>query len=237
MDKLKVFTAFHKNFELPANKDIFIPVQVWKEKSKLKLNMIWDNTWDNISYKNQNYCEITMLYWIWKNYDLSDIEYIWLSHYRRLFKIDASFLSKIKNYDIILPKKELFSSLFFNMSLYQHYCFCHIKEDIDIMIKKVLEKYPLYEKDLSKVLFKRNIIFFMNKWYFFNMFIMKKEIFYEYCDFIFDILFELEKEIKISWYNYQSRVFWFLSERLLNIFVEYKKNQWYKIFELDIIKK
>jgi len=76
-----------------------------------------------------------------------------------------------------------------------------------------------------------------NSLYLYNMFIMKKDLFQEYCDWLFDILFELEKKISTKDYDsYQKRVFGFLSERLFNIWLEYKKkDQNIRIKELNIV--
>lgn len=39
--------------------------------------MIGDDTGDNISDKNREYCELTGIYWTWKNYDkLENPDYI-----------------------------------------------------------------------------------------------------------------------------------------------------------------
>ena len=67
----------------------------------------------------------------------------------------------------------------------------------------------------------------------YNMFVMSKKYFNEYCEWLFNILFNLEKKIDISKYdNYQSRVFGFLSERLFTIWL-LKKNL--KIYESEVI--
>ena len=55
----------------------------------------------------------------------------------------------------------------------------------------------------------------------YNMFIMKKDIFDGYCQWLFDILFQVEREVDISGYSaYDKRVFGFVSERLLDIYLE-----------------
>lgn len=47
-------------------------------------NMIGDDTGENISEENRKYCELTALYWAWKNYDkLGNPDYIGFMHYRR----------------------------------------------------------------------------------------------------------------------------------------------------------
>ena len=50
---------------------------------------------------------------------------------------------------------------------------------------------------------------------------MKKEFFDQYCEWLFDVLFELENRLDISTYNKNdSRVFGFVSERLLDVWIE-----------------
>jgi len=57
----------------------------------------------------------------------------------------------------------------------------------------------------------------------FNMFVMKREYFDAYCEWLFDILFELERRLDISSYSpYDARVFGFVSERLLDVWIETK---------------
>ena len=62
----------------------------------------------------------------------------------------------------------------------------------------------------------------------FNMFIMKKEMLNDYCEWLFDILYELEKRLDISEYtDFQKRLFGRVSEILLNVWIE-KKDYSYK---------
>ena len=95
------------------------------------------------------------------------------------------------------------------------------------MWKDIKEKFPDYEESFLKV---------MDSWsmYTCNMFISKKEIFNQYYEWLFEILFELENRIDISKYNdYNKRIFGFLSERLFNVWLE-KNKSLYKIKELYV---
>lgn len=60
---------------------MYLPVQVGAE-GKTDLGYTRDNTGENISSKNPSFCELTGLYWAWKNLDA---DYIGLVHYRRHF--------------------------------------------------------------------------------------------------------------------------------------------------------
>lgn len=80
--KIKIFVAHHKPWYVYED-DVYVPIQVWKKNSKVDLWILWDDTWDNISEKNENYAELTAQYWVWKNYDLNDVDYVWFCHYRR----------------------------------------------------------------------------------------------------------------------------------------------------------
>ncbi|WP_086244790.1 DUF4422 domain-containing protein [Campylobacter devanensis] len=98
---VKILIAYHKPAPL-IKSDIFVPIHVGrsvaKEASKdgvisdedlkwLKDNMIRDDTGNNISYLNRSFCELTAIYWAWKNYDkLENPDYIGLCHYRHFFQ-------------------------------------------------------------------------------------------------------------------------------------------------------
>ena len=62
---IKIIVATHKKYWMPSD-DIYLPVHVGK-KGKTDLGYQGDDTGDNISDKNTNYCELTGLYWAWKN--------------------------------------------------------------------------------------------------------------------------------------------------------------------------
>lgn len=205
------------------NDDVYLPIHVGRE-GKTDLGYIGDNTGDNISAKNANYCELTGLYWAWKN--LKN-DYIGLCHYRRYFarenihtdnieKKKTAILHRkdyeklLQEYDVILPVKRNY----YVETVRSQYEHAHNKRDIDETKRIVLELYPEYSEAFEKVMGR-------TKLYILNMFVMKKQQFDEYCSWLFSILFELEKRIDISSYNmYEARVFGFIAERLFNVWLE-----------------
>ena len=79
---IKILIACHKPSELPKN-ELFLPIQVGAAKAKVDLGLQRDDDGeDNISAKNSGYCELTAIYWAWKNLDA---DYYGLFHYRRFY--------------------------------------------------------------------------------------------------------------------------------------------------------
>ncbi len=233
MIKIAVFVATHKPYEFPSD-DMYIPMQVGCSLASEDFGYAKDNdTEDNISHKNPYYCELTALYQIWKNEIYKSYDYIGLCHYRRYFSgkklsfegkkiLDYSVAKELlKQYDAILPKKRNYII----ETVYSHYCNAHYKQDMDLVYEIIRTKYPEYFTSLKEVLNSRSL-------HLFNMFILKRQDFDRYMEWIFGILSEVEKQIDIDNYDdYQKRVFGFLSERLFNVWI--KKNN-LKIKHLNV---
>ncbi|MEG2240072.1 MAG: DUF4422 domain-containing protein [Alistipes sp.] len=205
----------------------YLPIQVGKALSQVDLKFCGDDTGDNISTKNRNYCELTAHYWAWKN--LGEADYVGLNHYRRYFDLSSNSPANIKTVkttvffeqehpvpdietlfqhcDIILPKPKIYP-----YNLYTDYSRCHIQQDLDTLRQVVLEKYPSYVDTFDKVFFHNNRLSH------FNMFILPRTKFNAYSAWLFDILFEMERRIRISNDPVQARVFGYLSERLLTVY-------------------
>ena len=214
---LKIFICTHKKFIFNKAK-YFIPLLCGADFNE-DIGEKKDNTGDNISSKNKNYSELTGLYWIWKNINN---KYVGLCHYRRYFSFDnkkyrnilkigyreSKIEEVLKVYDIILPCKELM-----DLTVEQGYKRDHIEQDWEEVKKVIKDITPEYYKTALKV-------FNEHEFYPFNMFIAKKEIIDGYCEWLFKVLFELEKRIKISEDPYQARVFGFISERLMKVYMD-----------------
>ncbi len=222
MKDIKIIVAAHKKYQMPKDK-IYVPVHVGaKGKDKIE-DYQRDDEEENISEKNSCFCELTGLYWAWKNLKA---EYIGLVHYRRYFTISNVLLKNenqkfgkalkqeeinkiLENTDIILPKLRRY----YIENLYNHYKNTMYIEPLDETRKIIEEKYPEYLAEFDK-LHKRTSA------HMFNMFIMKKEKLDKYCVWLFDVLFELEKRIDISQYNsFHARFFGRVSELLLDVWI------------------
>lgn len=228
----RILVATHKPYHFPEN-DLYTPIHVGKSLSSNELGYLGDNSGDNISDKNRNFCELTALYWAWKNDYFKTYRYSGLSHYRRYFSGDylfdkCSILSEtqidnlMNSYDILLPKKRKY----YIETIKNHYGNAHNINDLDLIRDLLIKRHSDYVDSFDRLMKQREL-------YLFNMFVMKKELFDTYMEWLFDILFELEKRVDISGYDqYQSRIFGFMAERLFNVWI--LKNE-LKIKELHIV--
>ena len=119
----------------------------------------------------------------------------------------------LKKYDIILPRKR---KTFRKVS--ETYTYFHNDEDLAIL-ERAIDKVALkYIADYRKVMDG-------HEYYFANMMICRHELLKQYAEWLFDVLFEVEKHIDLDKYedDYQRRVFGFMSERLLQVWVAHKK--------------
>ena len=222
MKDIKVIVAAHKKYQMPKD-TMYIPVQVGAEGKNIIEEYKQDSEGENISNKNPYYCELTGLYWAWKNLEA---DYIGLVHYRRYFtknvKIPKNEKEKFKNVlskkeadkildkvDVILPRKRRY----YIENMYDHYKHTLYIEPLDKTREIIEEKYPEYLEEFEKLHQRTSA-------HMFNMLIMKKEILNDYCNWLFDILFELEKRVDSSQYDtFHSRFYGRVSELLLDVWI------------------
>lgn len=221
MKNIKVIVATHKKYDMPKDK-MYVPLHVGAE-GKQTIGYKTDNNGDNISLKNPNFCELTGLYWAWKNLKA---DYIGLSHYRRHFsskKINKKDLTNsvltLKEADKLLDETDIIVPnlrKYYIENLYSHYANTLYIEPLDITGKIIEEKYPEYKPEFDKL--KKRTSAHM-----FNMCIMKKDKLDEYCTWLFDILFELEKRVNSSEYDqFHARFYGRVSELLLDVWLNTK---------------
>lgn len=214
---IKIIIAAHKPYELPSD-SVYLPLQVGAEGKSRIDGFTPDNTGDNISALNPYFCELTGLYWAWKNLDCDALG---LVHYRRFFarggagdkrgriftREDAE--KALKKAPIVLPGKRRY----YIETNYSQYVHAHHEQDLTVLRQVLSEMHPealpAYDASMKRRSGHR-----------FNMFIMTREYADMWCEWLFGILFEVQKRLDISTYSvYDARVFGFLAERLLDVWI------------------
>ena len=236
--KIKIMICCHKPCELPKD-DIFLPIQVGAAISDIDLGMQRDDqvngeACDNISAKNKSYCELTAMYWAWKNIKklYPDLEYIGLNHYRRYFAFGNKSIAKdlfiqpehrVRKYRLnhgplekasqsgkaIIAKKKIYP-----YPLHIDYSVCHVSDDLRTLEKVIAELYPDYVEAFKSVLMRNNALAP------YNMTVIGWDNFSAYCEWLFSVLLEAEKRINIQNYSdAQKRIFGYMAERLFNVWL------------------
>lgn len=214
MDKLKIFVVTHKPSCLP-NDNQFQPIHVGRAISPYinqMADMLGDDTGDNISAKNPQYCEMTAHYWIWKN--VHDTEYVGLCHYRRYFGIDITeenISEMMAEADVMMVEPSWHID-----SVYAYFAKFMGAENMTILWRVMKKLCPAYSETLETVC--DGV-----KFYPFNMLICKKPLFDEYCEWMFSVLEECEKYVKLSPYTNGRRALAYMAELLTGVYFIHRK--------------
>lgn len=239
MNEINIFMCCHKGYELIP--PLCRPVQCGASLNPPVKGAVPDNTGDNISEKNREYCELTAHYFAWKNLKA---DYYGFCHYRRLFcgdeRVkkpylalkalpksrllgDESFWKKlIPQYDIIIPRAEDMG-----LSCREHYCTAkyHYAEDLELFLRILGEKAPELSETAESYLGQ-------NRQYFCNMFIMSREYFFRYCEMLFPTLEEFDRRKNLHGDFQSDRTDGYLGELFTGIYTTYCKGQGARIKEL-----
>lgn len=218
VDPLTVLVASHKPYWMPTDKS-YLPVQVGAQGKKTIMGFQRDDDGENISALNPNFCELTAHYWAWKNLKTDSIG---LVHYRRYFATSAfgkkrlriatgeQLADRLKVVPVILPRKRNY----FIETNWSHYAHAHHEEDLIVTRQAVMERWPdhvaAFEASMKRTSGHR-----------FNMFVMRRDAFDKYSEWLFDVLFAVRDRLDISAYSpNDSRVFGFISERLMDVWIQ-----------------
>ena len=234
--RCKVLVCCHKK-DIMATQEPYMPIHVGKAlHPDVDLGIQGDNTGDNISLKNGSYCELTGMYWAWKN--LKDVDVIGLCHYRRYFDFhgQTNWINSIEAYktedfykmDLSIPHKVIDNlkdghavvakNKYYMYNLHMDYCQCHISDDFRVLKQVFKDLYPDFANAFVHVMFKSNALIH------YNMFIMTWHDYNEYCKWLFEVLGEVEKRTDITHYNpVQARIYGYMAERLFNIWLYAKQ--------------
>ena len=224
--KMEVFSAkFHRDVALQGRYETpewIVPIQVGSALTDIRVAECQDNSGDNISTKNVNYCELTALYWLWKNRlvlaNLDKADYYGLFHYRRMLDISDADILRLKenDVDVVLPFPMLHEP-----SAFEHHTRYVKNSDWDAMCKALEELYPEYVAKLEKIFSEPYL-------YNYNMLIAKPEVLTEYCEWLFPILERVEELSEPKGWERSDRYIGYLGENLLTLYFMCNKDR-YKI--------
>ena len=259
----KIYTFYYQPKNLITAGEAYVPVWAGKNNKPEVPGFTGDDTGDNISEKNKYYSELTGIYWVWKN-TYSDI--VGSCHYRRYFttayepfshrfkkvlyypsglwrsRYSLIYTRNVKywkprilsekeinnllvDYEIILPLRRKLRK-----TVKHHYDKHHNPADLKLLENILTEHFPEYLSSYESVLNDNRL--FAN-----NMFVMHWETFDKLMKWLFFILFKFEEETDLEHYKgYQERIFGFLSERLITLWIVHN-NIKYKELPLIYFKK
>ena len=212
--ELAMVVATHKQYAMPQDA-VYLPVFVGAALSgdaAVPPGFARDDEGENISAKNRSWCELTALYWAWKN---TNADAVGLVHYRRHFRgrggiaSGAEIRDALSRADAVLPKRRNY----FIESTYSQYIHAHHAEDLDETRRILEERHPDFLPAFDAVMKSTS-------GHRFNMMVMKRPLLDDYCAWLFGVLSELERRLDISSYSdYDRRVFGFVAERLLDVYI------------------
>lgn len=209
-----IYIVSHKPVELPRLKG-YRPIQVGDAKADFP-GFIRDDTGDNIADKNASYCELTAMYWVWRNVD---DDYKGLAHYRRFFgrRSMSSDPRDILPYDVLKDMTEscdivLAKPVAYHVSAREQLLMESCSPGNFDRLREVMgELYPDYLDAFDG-------FFRGNRAAQYNMLFARREVFDAYCQWVFPLLFHLEDRVDLTGASdYRRRLYGFLSERLLNV--------------------
>lgn len=207
--KCHVDKPLHGNTAMPQ---YLCPIQVGAALTEQVVVSLQDNEGDNISEKNRNYCELTASYYAWKN---SKADYKGLCHYRRIFDLLDTKVQKLLSncdVDVILP----YPSIYYPNMEAEHNRYVN-DSDWVAMLQAMKEVAPNYYDAYVKTISKE--AYFYN----YNMLIAKREVFDDYCNFLFSVLERTEQLTTPKGWERADRFAGYLGENLTTIY--FRKNK------------
>jgi hypothetical protein len=232
--KVAVYQTFHKTFPYNPDCDWIQPLGV---NGYSNTRFLHDNDGDNISALNPYYNELTAYYWAWKH---SDADVVGFYHYRRYlnYVIDATWqqgatvgvkadeimigyltsdiqherLKRILGVcDVIVPKKTASER-----SIEDHYLHFHAREPWDAFIAALETRYPEHRNDID-------LLRLTPLCSICNVFVMRRELFNEYCSELFAIIDPIFEQIGHPYDAYNNRYPGFLAERFLGFWLQIRR--------------
>lgn len=224
MADIKLFVCCHEQTTVPAHR-LLCPLQVGAALNEKRFaGFAYDDEGENISSWNRYYCELTGHFWAYKNVQA---DYYGFFHHRRYLYPDEhaskpyiirhkpnlgklrydEFPALIERFDLILPCREEMC-----VPVRSHYAKAHRMEDLALAQQLVLAQYPQMRSALQAYLDGTAC-------YFGNIFIMRREVFVDYCRWLFPLLADFDAAVA----DRPLRVDGYIAERLLGVYATYRQ--------------
>ncbi len=200
----------HKDYKQKTGNDsnIYVPIQVGKALTDIKMYELTDDTGNNISDRNYNYCECSALYWAWKNKYAVACDYLGLRHYRRRLDITDEQICSLKANGVDIVHLDPIYHDNIRFSFVNH---TKNDNDWDVMKDAIKERFPDYYDSMLEY---ENQHFVCG----YNMAIYKRDVFDDYCEFLFGVLTGVEDYyLKIC--DRRDRYLGFLAENLFGVYL------------------
>ena len=187
--------------------EVLIQVGAALTDKRIASGILTDCEGDNISCKNRQYCELTGLYWIWKH---AEEDYIGLVHYRRHFLLPNNWIERMvqNDVDVLLPVP-----LYVAPNIEDNFKSRHLPEDWDFLM-------DYFKTELPDEYHKVREVFGGNLYFPCNMFVMKREVLHDLCNWLFPIIDAVVEHGGEKEDVYMNRYPGFISERLITYFFE-----------------
>ncbi len=188
----------------------FLSVHAGAARDDSVIGDLRDDEGDNISQKNGNYSELTVLYWIWKNRSPEDypVDYIGFMQYRRILGLSDDDYARMvsNNIDVVLP-----FPMPYEPNIDVHHKRYLKSEDWEALVAALNELQPEYAKYLPETLGQRYL-------YNYNIILAKPEVLSDYCKWLFPIL-ERTEELSVPKGNERSdRYIGYMAETLETLY-------------------
>lgn len=172
-----------------------------------------DNIGDNISDKNRNYCELTALYWVWKNRLIQetsddDTEYYGLAHYRRILNLtDDDILRLVDNdVDVVLP-----FPMPYEPNMGEHHKHTLTDREWNAVPQAIKDLHPDDYRRFETILHQKNLFNY-------NIILARKKVLCEYCEWLFPLLFHIEELSNPDGTKVPNRYIGYIGETLETIY-------------------
>ncbi|MBF0332230.1 MAG: DUF4422 domain-containing protein [Alphaproteobacteria bacterium] len=251
--RIQIFAAYHKPYALPGL-PLFVPIQVGRARAATRFDMIGDDRGDNISHRNDVYCELTAQYWAWKN--RPDLTHVGFCHYRRYpwFWLEHAFpykfsvpyanysvprrlaslyrhcldeplaMSLIAGHDVLVPRPTRLAG-----TVREQWAEHHPPEMLNAL-ERLIALRSAEDGRAAQAFFEDRLLTP------FNMMIMRDAVFREWAEWLFDLLFAFEDvHVGLRGAPMPPRMAGYMGERLLGIFLRRKREQGLRILEIPMV--